>query len=65
MAGKILISTAYLPPVEYFSLISGADEIFVEKEENYLKQILPEQMLYPFIARASTSVSSGISGKSA
>jgi hypothetical protein len=38
MAGKILISTAYLPPVEYFSVISWADEIFVEKEENYLKQ---------------------------
>lgn len=38
MAGKILISTAYLPPVEYFSLVSGADEIIIEKEENYLKQ---------------------------
>jgi hypothetical protein len=38
MAGKILVSTAYLPPVEYFSIISGADEIFIEKEENYLKQ---------------------------
>ena len=38
MAGKILISTAYLPPVDYFSSISEADEIFIEKEENYLKQ---------------------------
>jgi hypothetical protein len=38
MAGKILISTAYLPQVEYFSLVSGADEIIIEKEENYLKQ---------------------------
>ncbi len=38
MAGKILVSTAYLPPVEYFSLISLADEIFIEREENYLKQ---------------------------
>ena len=38
MAGKILISTAYLPPVEYFSLVSGADKIIFEKEENYLKQ---------------------------
>ena len=38
MAGKILVSTAYLPPVEYFSVISRADEIFVEREENYLKQ---------------------------
>jgi hypothetical protein len=38
MAGKILVSTAYLPPVEYFSRISNNDEIFIEKEENYLKQ---------------------------
>jgi hypothetical protein len=38
MPGKILVSTAYLPPIEYFSLISQADEIFVEREENYLKQ---------------------------
>jgi hypothetical protein len=38
MAGKILVSTAYLPPVEYVSLISRADEVLVEREENYLKQ---------------------------
>lgn len=38
MDGKILISTAYLPPVQYFSLISKADLIFIEREENYLKQ---------------------------
>ncbi len=38
MAGKVLISTAYLPPLEYISAISGADELFIEKEENYLKQ---------------------------
>lgn len=38
MAGKLLISTAYLPPVEYFSLISDAEEIVIEKEENYIKQ---------------------------
>jgi hypothetical protein len=38
MPGKILISTAYLPPVEYFSLIQDADEVLVEREENYLKQ---------------------------
>ena len=38
MAGKILVSTAYLPPVEYFSLISQADEVSVELEENFLKQ---------------------------
>jgi hypothetical protein len=38
MAGKILLSTAYLPPIEYFSLISNADEASIEREENYLKQ---------------------------
>lgn len=38
MAGKILVSTAYLPPVEYFSLVSQADEVLIEKEENYHKQ---------------------------
>ena len=38
MTGKILLSTAYLPPVEYFSLISQAEEVLIEREENYLKQ---------------------------
>jgi len=38
MERKILISTAYLPPIEYFSLISKSDELFIEREENYLKQ---------------------------
>jgi hypothetical protein len=38
MTGKILVSSAYLPPVEYFSLLSQANEIFIEREENYLKQ---------------------------
>jgi hypothetical protein len=38
MEEKILVSTAYLPPVEYFSVISGADNILIEREENYIKQ---------------------------
>jgi len=38
MNGKILVSTAYLPPVEYFSVISHAHEIYIEREENYIKQ---------------------------
>jgi hypothetical protein len=38
MANKILVSTAYFPPIEYFSLILQADEVYIEKEENYLKQ---------------------------
>jgi WbqC-like protein family len=38
MPEKILVSTAYLPPVEYFSVISQADEVLVEGQENYIKQ---------------------------
>lgn len=38
MAGRILVSTAYLPPVTYFSLLSAADEVLIEREENYIKQ---------------------------
>jgi hypothetical protein len=38
MAGKILLSIAYLPPVEYFSRIAHTDEVLIESEENYLKQ---------------------------
>ena len=33
-----MVSTAYLPPVEYFSVISHAHEIYIEREENYIKQ---------------------------
>jgi hypothetical protein len=38
MAGKLLISTAYLPPVQYFSLIQQSEEVLIEREENYHKQ---------------------------
>ena len=38
MTGKILLSTAYLPPVEYIALIKNYEELFIEREENYLKQ---------------------------
>lgn len=38
MPGTIFISSAYLPPVEYFSLMTDADIILVEREENYHKQ---------------------------
>jgi hypothetical protein len=38
MSERILVSTAYLPPVPYFSMISSADEIIIEREENYVKQ---------------------------
>ncbi|MBM3435917.1 MAG: WbqC family protein [Bacteroidetes bacterium] len=35
---SILLSTAYLPPIEFFVRILHADEIFIEKEETYCKQ---------------------------
>ena len=38
MPGEILLSTAYFPPAEYFSLIKNADTVFIEQEENYIKQ---------------------------
>jgi hypothetical protein len=38
MSGSILISSAYLPPVEYFSLILNADNVLIEGKENYHKQ---------------------------
>ncbi len=38
MAEKYLLSSAYFPPIHYLSVIYGADKVFIEKEENYLKQ---------------------------
>jgi hypothetical protein len=38
MPEEKLLSTAYFPPSEYFSLIKGADRIIIEREENYIKQ---------------------------
>jgi hypothetical protein len=38
MPGEILLSTAYFPPAEYFSLIKNAGTILIEQEENYAKQ---------------------------
>ena len=38
MSGKIFLSTAYLPPAEYFARIKDAAEVLVEGEENYHKQ---------------------------
>lgn len=38
MSGEVLLSTAYFPPAEYFSLIAGARKVIIEKHENYLKQ---------------------------
>ncbi|HBZ20054.1 MAG TPA: hypothetical protein DEO60_02910 [Bacteroidales bacterium] len=38
MPGDVLLSTAYFPAVGYFSLIKNADTVFIEREENYIKQ---------------------------
>jgi hypothetical protein len=38
MPGNVLLSTAYLPPAEYFARIADAEAAFIEKEENYIKQ---------------------------
>ena len=38
MPGRILLTTAYFPPVEYLSRIIASDEVLIEREENYLKQ---------------------------
>lgn len=38
MTGRVLLSTAYLPPAEYFFRIALADVAMIEREENYIKQ---------------------------
>ncbi|MCU0472214.1 MAG: WbqC family protein [Bacteroidales bacterium] len=38
MDGTILLSTAYLPPPEYFAHIMNSCGVLIEREENYLKQ---------------------------
>ena len=37
-ARKILLSTAYLPPVQYMSKLLLPGEVLIENDENYLKQ---------------------------
>jgi hypothetical protein len=38
MPENYLLSSAYFPPISYISLIQRAEKVFIEKEENYLKQ---------------------------
>jgi hypothetical protein len=38
MEEDLLLSTAYFPPIGYFSLIRDAGNVFIEREENYIKQ---------------------------
>lgn len=35
---KILLSTAYFPPIEYLAAIVMADDVFIEMHETYFKQ---------------------------
>jgi len=38
MPDTFLLASAYFPPAEYISLINQADEVKIEREENYIKQ---------------------------
>jgi len=38
MKGDLILSTAYFPPAEYFSLINSAGSVLIEQEENYIRQ---------------------------
>jgi hypothetical protein len=38
MPEEILLSTAYFPTAEYFSMIKNADTIYIEQKEYYIKQ---------------------------
>ncbi|NLE36222.1 MAG: WbqC family protein, partial [Bacteroidales bacterium] len=38
MSGNVLLSTAYFPPAEYFSLIARTEEVIIERHENYHRQ---------------------------
>jgi hypothetical protein len=35
---KTLLSTAYLPPISWFKIMLGADEVLLEQHENFIKQ---------------------------
>ncbi len=38
MTEQVLLSTAYFPPAEYFSLVACSNKIIIERYENYIKQ---------------------------
>lgn len=38
MREEVLLSTAYFPPAEYFSLIANSRRVVIEEHENYIKQ---------------------------
>ena len=43
----ILLSTAYLPPIEYLSAFMQDDDIFIEQHENFVKQTYRNRCLIP------------------
>jgi len=38
IAKSVILSSAYIPPVDYMTWIYGAERIILEKHENYIKQ---------------------------
>ena len=38
MSNKVILSTAYLPPVQYFTKLIKYDDILIEAHENFIKQ---------------------------
>lgn len=38
MKEEVILSTAYFPPADYFSLIAGSRRVIIEKHENYHRQ---------------------------
>src|SRR5438128_9844321 len=35
---KLVLSTAYLPPISYFKQLLNADEVIIERHEHFVKQ---------------------------
>jgi hypothetical protein len=66
MAEKYLLSSAYFPPIYCLALINSAENIFIEKEENYFKQTYRNRCLILSAngpSALSVPVLSGSSGK--
>ena len=45
MPGEILLSTAYLPPAEYFSKIYNSDKVLIEGKRT-IKQTYRNDVIY-------------------
>jgi len=40
MSNKVILSSAYLPPVQYFTKLIKYDDILIEAHENFIKHRL-------------------------